>query len=51
MKMFSVLALLASLISGGEESVKIDGKDVPCIGIERRGENPNYIYFLPTTSS
>jgi 4-hydroxy-2-oxoheptanedioate aldolase len=46
--LLAALALGASLLSGCEDVREIDGVDVPCIGIERVDERPDYVYRLST---
>jgi hypothetical protein len=48
MRKFLVLAALVTLFAGCESNRVIAGKTVPCVGIDRVGENTNYVYRTST---
>ena len=44
------LIILVALVVGCNESATINGKEVPCIGVERLGEDPRYVYKMDTNN-
>ena len=50
-KLMLMLATLILLMAGCEEGRTINGKYVPCIGVSRDDENPNYTYQVSTQNA